>query len=219
MAGPELRKIGSAFLALLTSVSLLAQTTGAAVLYGTGTVFLNGAQLTNSSAVTTGDVIQTKENGVANVNAAGSTVVIESNSIVRYQGESGLSLDRGSLSVATGKGMSVYARDFKITPATGDWTEFYVTRVSGSIGIIARKSAVTISCAANTTTIKEGQQISRDDAPDCGFVAKTGHGAPTAARAPILNSNRAEIGALVAGGLLAGWALSHSDNPVSPSVP
>lgn len=219
MAGTGLRKIGSAFLALLTSVSLLAQTTGAAVLYGTGTVFLNGAQLTNSSAVTTGDVIQTKENGVANVNAAGSTVVIESNSIVRYQGESGLSLDRGSLSVATGKGMSVYARDFKITPATGDWTEFYVTRVSGSIGIIARKSAVTISCAANTTTIKEGQQISRDDAPDCGFVAKTGHGAPTAARAPILNSNRAEIGALVAGGLLAGWALSHSDNPVSPSVP
>ena len=219
MAGPGLlRKIGSAFLIALTSVSLSAQTTGAAVLYGTGTVFLNGAQLSNSSAVTAGDVIQTKENGVANLNGAGSTVVIESNSIVRYQGD-GLSLDRGSLSVATGKGTSVYARDFKITPATGEWTEFYVTRVSGSIGIIARKSAVTISCGMNTTTIKEGQQVSRDDAPNCGFIAKTGRGAPTAAKAPILGSNRAELGALAAGAVLAGWALAHTDDPVSPSLP
>src|SRR5689334_25291118 len=125
--------------ALLSSVGLFAQETGTAVLYGTGSVYLNGAPVSNSSAVGAGDIIQTKENGAANINAPGSSVVIESNSIVRYRAD-GLSLDRGNISVATGKGVSVFARDFKITPAAGGWTEFYVTRTNGGIGIMARKN-------------------------------------------------------------------------------
>lgn len=127
--------------ALLTSVAMLAQGTGTAVLYGTGSVYLNGAPVSNSSAVTPGDVIQTKENGAANINAPGSSVVVESNSIVRYRPE-GFALDRGNISVATGKGVSVFTRDFKITPTASGWTEFYVTRANGGIGIIARKNPV-----------------------------------------------------------------------------
>jgi hypothetical protein len=203
--------------ALLACAALLAQGTGTAVLYGTGSVYLNGAQVSNSSAVAAGDVIQTKETGAANVNAPGSSVVVESNSIVRYQAE-GFSLDRGNISVATGEGVSVFARDFKITPASGGWTEFYVTRTNGSIGIIARKNPVIVSCAANSVTVKEGQQISRDDAANCGLISK-GNGAPPAAKGPILTPDRAELGAIGAGGILAGWAIFRSDDPVSPSVP
>jgi hypothetical protein len=204
--------------ALLTSVALCAQETGTAVLYGTGSVYLNGAQVSNSSAVGAGDVIQTKETGAANINAPGSSVVIESNSIVRYQPE-GFSLDRGNISVATGKGISVFARDFRITPALGGWTEFYVTRTNGSIGIIARKGSVTVSCAANSVTVREGQQISRDDAANCGLISK-GNGAPLAAKGPIITPERAEWGAIGAGGILAGWALIlHDDDPVSPQLP
>ena len=55
-----LRKIISGCLILLTPCALFAQDTGAAVIYGTGSVFLNGAPLSNSSAVTVGDVIQTR---------------------------------------------------------------------------------------------------------------------------------------------------------------
>src|SRR5207248_7050829 len=69
------------FVVLLTSAALCAQEAGTAVLFGTGSVFLNGAQVSNSSAVSGGDVIQTKENGAANINAPGSSIVIESNSI------------------------------------------------------------------------------------------------------------------------------------------
>src|SRR5258708_36856449 len=154
-----LRKIIRGCLVLLTAGALLAQETGAAVIYGTGSVFLNGAALSNSSAVTVGDVIQTRDNGVANVNAPGATAVVESNTIVRFQ-SGGFALDRGSVSVATGKAMSVFARDFKITPVSGDWTEFYVTRASGSIQIMARKNGVTVSCGSNSSTLREGQQIS-----------------------------------------------------------
>ncbi len=213
-----LRKFVSGCLILLTPCAVLAQDTGAAVIYGTGSVFLNGAALSNSSAVTVGDVVQTKDNGVANINAPGATVVVESNTIVRFQ-SGGFALDRGSISVATGKGVSVFARDLKITPVSGDWTEFYVTRASGSIQIIARKNSVTVNCGPNSaTTVREGQQISREDAADCGVLAKRGGAAP-AAKAPILDSRWAEVGGLGAGGALLGWVLLHSDDPVSPSGP
>jgi len=202
---------------LLTSVALVAQETATAVLYGTGSVYLNGAQVSNSSAVGAGDVIQTKETGAANINAPGSSVVVESNSIVRYRPE-GFSLDRGNISLATGKGSSVFARDFKITPASGGWTEFYVTRTNGSIGILARKGSVTVSCATNSVTVKEGQQISRDDAPNCGLILKA-NGAAPAARGPVITTERAEWGAIGAGGIIGGWALIHDDDPVSPHVP
>lgn len=214
-----LRKIISLCLILVTPGVLLAQDTGAAVIYGTGSVFLNGAALSNSSAVTVGDVVQTRDNGVANINAPGATVVVESNTIVRYQ-SGGFALDRGSVSVATGKALSVFARDFKITPVSADWTEFYVIRASGSIQIFARKNSVTVNCGSNSsTTVHEGQQISRDDSADCGLAAKRGAGAPTAAKAPILDSRWVEYGGIGAGGALLGWVLIHTDNPVSPSGP
>jgi len=214
-----LRKFISGCLILLTPCALLAQDTGAAVIYGTGSVFLNGAALANSSAVTIGDVIQTRDDGVANINAPGATLVVESNTIVRFQ-SGGFALDRGSVSVATGKGLSVFARDFKITPVSNDWTEFYVTRASGSIQIFARKNNVTVNCGTNSsTTVREGQQISKDDAADCGPVAKRGGAAAPAAKAPILDSRWAQAGGIGAGGALLGWVLLHSDNPVSPSGP
>ena len=202
----------------LMSSAALAADGPAGVLYGTGSVYLNGSLLSNSSAVTTGDVIQTKETGAANLNAAGSSVVIESNTIVRFQ-SSGLALDRGSVSIATGKGMSVFARDFKISPVSGAWTEFYISRASGVIQIIARKNSITVSCGPTTTTIKEGQQVSRDDAADCGVVEKRGGGASPAAKAPILNSTWAERAGIGAGGALLVWVLIHDDDPVSPSLP
>jgi len=204
-------------LLLLTPGFLAAQESGA-MLYGTGPVYLNGSQLANSSAVSNGDVIQIKENGAANLNAPGSSVVIQSNTTARFR-SGGLALDRGSVSVATGNGMSVFARDFKITPLASGWTEFYVTRVSGSIQIIARKGDVTVSCGASTSTIKQGQEISRNDAPDCGVMAKSGGAAPAAAKPPLITSSTAKYAALGAGGGLLLWSLAHSDSPVSPSVP
>ena len=212
-----MRKLTSLFLVLLIPSAMVAAEGDTAVLYGTGAVYLNGAQLATSSAVTNGDVIQTKDTGAANLNAAGSSVVIQSNTIVRFQ-SGGLALDRGSVTVATGRGLSVFARDFKITPASGNWTEFYISRASGVVQIIARKSGITLSCGANTSTIKEGQQVSRDDAANCGLVDKAG-GASPAAKGPILDSTWARDAGIAAGSGLLLWVLTKCEDPVSPSSP
>ena len=197
---------------------LFAQNSGVAVLTGSGAVYLNGGQLSNSNAVVAGDVIQTKDNGTATVNGPGGSILIEPNSIVRFQGQ-GIALDRGQVSVATGKGLSVNARDFRITPMSNDWTQFYVTRTGGSINIVARKNDITVSCGAyGSDRVKEGQQISREDADNCGLMAK-GSGAPTAARGPFLTSNAAKWSALAVGGGLTIWSLAHGDDPISPTLP
>jgi len=211
-------KLTSLFLILVLTCTAFAQgDTG--VLSGTGSVYLNGAQLTTASlAVANGDVIQPKDAGVANLKVAGSTVTIESNTIVRFQ-SGGLALDRGSISVASGRGLVVFARDFKITPASGSWTEFYVSRASGVIQVLARTNNVTINCGTNgSSTVKQGQQISREDAANCGLVAKVA-GATPAAKGPILDSAWARDAGLVTGGALLLWVLTKCEDPVSPSSP
>jgi hypothetical protein len=66
-----MRKLFAQSVVLLTITSLFSAQTGTAVLYGTGAVYVNGASLSNSSAVTAGDVIQTKDTGAANLNGRG----------------------------------------------------------------------------------------------------------------------------------------------------
>ena len=196
----------------------LAQNTGVAVLSGTGGVYLNGGQLSNSNAVVAGDVIQTKDNGTAAVNGPGGSIAIEPNSIVRFQGQS-VALDRGQISVATGESLTVNARDFRITPVSNDWTQFYVTRSGGTINVIARHNDVTINCGSSgSERVREGHQISRFDADNCGLIAK-GTAAPVAAKGAILSSTTAKWVALGAGGALTAWSLAHGDDPVSPAIP
>jgi hypothetical protein len=189
----------------------------AGVLSGTGTVFLDGAQLANSMPVLTGDLIETKEVGVAHLDMSGSTAIIQPNAIVRFQA-AGLSLDRGSISMATGKSLSVSARDFQITPVSLDWTQFEVSRSGGVIQIAARKNSVSVKCGMGAPTlIREGHQITRADAQDCGLAPKSS-GAPTPMHGAILTSPWAE-GAGAAAGTLLFLTLRHSDDPVSPDKP
>ena len=191
----------------------------AGVLSGTGSVYLDGAQLANSMPVMTGDVIETKELGVAHLDMGGSTAIIQPNAIVRFQA-AGLSLDRGSVSMATGKSLSVSARDFEVTPVSSAWTQFEVTRSGGMIQIAARKNSVTIKCGMGAPTlIREGHQITRADAQDCGLTQKSGSGAPTAVHGAILTSPWAEGAGLAAAGTILFLTLRHGDDPVSPSGP
>ena len=65
-------------------------------------------------------------------------MVIQSNTIVRFQ-SGGLALGPGQRYRGNRPRTERFARDFKITPASGNWTEFYISRASGVVQIIARK--------------------------------------------------------------------------------
>jgi len=206
-------------LVLLIPSALFAADDLTGVIYGTGSVYLDGAQLANSAPVMSGDIIETKEIGLAHLDMSGSTAIIQANAIVRFQ-VAGLSLDRGSISMATGKSLTVSARDFQITPVSSAWTQYDVTRSGGVIQIAARKNSVTISCGVGVpTVIKEGQQITRVDAQDCGLLRKSTSGARTAARGPILASPWAERAGIGAGAIVLGLTIRRHEDPVSPYKP
>ena len=85
-------------------VSMVAAETdsAAAVLYGKGTVWLNGKPVPRSSAVFPGDLIQTQPESVATLDASGSGVIVLQDSLVKFQANA-VSLEHGTVSVATSK--------------------------------------------------------------------------------------------------------------------
>ncbi len=122
------------------------------------------------------------------------------------------------MKVATGQQMTVNARDLKIEPTAQQWTQFYVTRSGGTITMIALKKDIAVTCGGASGTVKEGHQLLRYDADNCG-LARKGIGMPPAATGPMLTSAPATEAALAVGGGLTVWALWHCDDPVSPDNP
>jgi hypothetical protein len=92
---------------LLLPLSPVAADTGSAILHSEGGVWLNGTEISGSTAVFPGDSVETKPGFVANLDAEGSSVLIQGESIVKFQGDS-LTLEHGSVSVGTSALMSVH---------------------------------------------------------------------------------------------------------------
>ena len=96
-----------------------------------------------SSAIFSGDLLQTRSDSVANINQPGSTVRVLSDSLVQFEGNS-VKIDHGGVTVSTSKGMATTAGDVKVEPASSAWTEFNVTDVDGTVRIATRKGDVTV---------------------------------------------------------------------------
>ena len=128
------------------------------MLYAKGTAWINGSAVPRTSAVFPGDLVQTQSDSIASINAAGSSVVVLADSLVKFDG-SAVALEHGSLSVATSKGLSTHSGDITVVPASNGWTEFEVKQVSeGTVQIVARKGDVNVSDGSSTSTLSQGQQ-------------------------------------------------------------
>ena len=228
MMRPLYLKILSCMMVMIFPAALFAADQPAAMLYSHGTASLNGNTIARSSAIFSGDLIQTNTDSVANINATGSSVLVLNGSLIQYEGST-IKLEHGGVTISTSKLLATRAGDVKVSPVATVWTEFEVRDVDGKVQIAARKGDLTISDNAGTTTLAQGQETTRDetqsqdDSPQKGKKRKKGAG-PAPAAAPgaaggILNSPVA-IG--IAGGIVVGgtaWVLSHSDDPVSPAKP
>lgn len=210
-----LRKIIGLMMLVAFPMSMFAADTGAAMLYAKGPTWVNGSPIPQSAAVFPGDLVQTKQDSVANINASGSSVAILADSLVKFD-KGSLALDHGSVSVATSKKLATQAGAVKVTPASDAWTEFQVSQAGDKVQIIARKGNVSISDDSGTTTLSPGQQTTRY----ASYKSKqSGGGAVPAAGGGILDSpivigvGGAAVGALVT------WVLLQGGKPLSPSAP
>jgi hypothetical protein len=222
------RKLVSCVLLLMVPGSLLAADQPAAMLYSHGTALLNGNSIAKSSAIFSGDLVQTHADSVANINAGGSTVLVLNDSLVQYEG-SAVKLEHGGVTISTSKLLATRAGDVTVSPAASVWTEFEVRDVDGRVQIAARKGDLTINDDTGTATLAQGQQTTREESGSQDDSQsqnnnkkknkKRAAGAVPVAAGGILDSPVA-IG--IGGGIITGvtaWVLIQSDNPVSPAKP
>jgi hypothetical protein len=212
-------------LAALCPLSLMAADTGSALLHSEGGVWINGFEISGTTAVFPGDLLETKPGFVANLDAEGSSVLIQPESIVKFEGNF-LSLEHGSVSVATSASMGVHVSCIKVEPVSMQQTQFDVTNVNNTVQVAARKNDVNITensaphktspqhGAARSATVHESQQASRDESAACGAAL------PPEGSGPILNAKWLEIGggAAVAGAIFC-ILFCRSSQPVSPWQP
>jgi hypothetical protein len=217
------RKMVSCVLVLIVPASLFAADSGAAMLYANGAAWLNGSHVPNSSAIFAGDLVQTRSDSAANIHAAGSTITVLGDSLVKFEGAS-LTVEHGGVSVSTSKSVATIAGDVRVTPVSNAWTEFNVTDVNGTVRIAARKGDLTITDDNGTETLAQGQETTRDEQSDQRDSRnkkdkKRAVGAVPAAGGGVLNSPIAiGAGAAAIGGVTI-WVLTRSSNPMSPSTP
>jgi hypothetical protein len=206
---------------ILLPSALMAADTSAAMVYTNGAAWINGANVPRaSSAIFSGDLLQTRSDSVANINQAGSTITVLADSLVKFEGNS-LQVEHGGVMVSTSRQVSTIAGDIKVSPVSTKWTEFNVTDIDGTVRIAAHKGDLTISNGKDTTTLAQGQETTVDESSGSGHKHKgTQSGATTGASGGILNSPWA-IGAGGAVGtyFLVRWALMPKEDPASPYKP
>jgi hypothetical protein len=219
---PFYLKILSCMMVLILPTAVLAADLPGAMLYSHGTALVNGNTSASSSAIFSGDLVQTNADSVANINATGSSILVMNDSLVQYEG-SALKLEHGGVTISTSKLLAAHAGAVKITPAAGVWTEFNVRDVDGRVQIAARKGDLTISDDTGTSTLAEGQETTRDDSQSQSRNKKRKKGIAEAAApgtAGAIFDSPITIG--IAGAIAAGgtiWVLTRSDDALSPAKP
>jgi hypothetical protein len=216
------RKMVSCVLLLIFPGSMWAADSGAAMLYANGAAWLNGSHVPSSSAIFAGDLVQTRSDSAANINAPGSSITVLGDSLVKFEGTS-LNVEHGGVAVSTSKSLAATAGDVRVAPSSNAWTEFNMTDVDGTVRIAARKGDLSVTDDNGTVTLAQGQETTRDEQSDQSDSKKKNKkrasGAAPAAGGGILSSPLAMgIGAAGIGGVTA-WVLLHNNNPVSPSQP
>jgi hypothetical protein len=208
-------------------LSLSAANTKSAVVHSKGGVWLNGSEAADATAVFPGDMLETKPGFVAELDADGSSVLIQPESIVKFEGTF-LILDHGSVTVGTSTAMSVHVNCLRVEPVSTNRTQYDVTDVNANVQVAAHKNDVNITKEGSarkasskkdlsqSATVPEGQQATKNEFDTCGGALR-----PTRPGTP-LNAKWLEIGGGAAGGAVALCLIlckSPPPNSISPSQP
>jgi hypothetical protein len=221
----EWRKLVCGAMVVVLPASLIAQDFGRAMLHSDGGTWLNGKPAPNSSAIFPHDLVQTRPESSAKVDIDGSTVTIQSDTLVQFE-EDEIFLDHGTLQENSARGMKVRVNCMTIVPLAQEWTRYEVIDTDGKVLVAAYENDVKIhirhvasqrskGARSSDVTVHRGEQVTRDER--CGARATPAQ--MLDAKGAILNSPWAKGTGIVAIGVLTCWALCRDPGPVSPDKP
>jgi hypothetical protein len=222
MRWPLHLEILSCIMAVIFPAALFAaEPNPGAMLYARGETMLNGSSVPRSSALFSGDLVETRADSVANISATGSTVLVLNDSLIQYEGNT-VKLEHGGVTISTSKSLATRVGTLNVSPAAGVLTEFEVRDIDGTVRIAARKGDLSISDDSGTTLLAQGQETTRDE-PEAQKDKKRKRrvvpGAVPSAAGGMLDSPWA-IG--IGGGAIIGvtaWVLTKGDEPASTAKP
>jgi hypothetical protein len=208
----------------LFPLSLFAADSGSAMLRSKGGVWVNGKENPDSTAIFSGDLIETNPGSVANLDAQGSSVLIQSQSVVEW-GNNVLTLDHGSVTVGTSTALRVKVNCLTVEPIANQWTQYDVTNVDGTVHVAAHKLDVKITQGAagrkpsdenesGSNIVHEAEEKTRDVSVACGAAKPP----DTAGGHPISTTRWIEIGSGAGGVLLLCVLLCRGSSPTSMST-
>ena len=130
-----------------------------ALLHSSGKVQVNAAPSQEVTTLFPGDSIDTTADSVANIIAAGYSVLVMPGTSIKYLGNA-VELVAGGVSVVTSQGMPVKAYGLTIVPAAQTETKFEVVESEDNVIVAAREGNLSVSDGQQSSTVKEGQQSS-----------------------------------------------------------
>jgi hypothetical protein len=222
MSVPILRKSVCWLMVGLTPISLLAQAPSA-IVHTQGGVWVNGYEAKDASAVFSGDVIETKPDFSATLNLEGTSVLVQPESVVKFQGDA-VELDHGAVSVESSRSFKVLVHCITVIPVANEWTQYDVVDLNGSVQVTARTKDVNVKWAhgdakksvENATeqqgSVHQGEQKKYSESELCGVPLR-----PNALALP--NPKWIAAGAVAAG--IGIWCALNCGGkpPVSNSKP
>lgn len=129
-------------LVFVVPVATLGQTPGA-ILHTQGGVWVNGYEVRDSSAIFSGDLLETKTGFSATFTLEGTSVLIQQESVAKFDGD-GLVLDHGSVAVETSRSFKVRVNCITVVPVVNEFTQYEVTDVTPTVHVAARKLDVNV---------------------------------------------------------------------------
>jgi hypothetical protein len=174
-----------------------------------------------SAALFVGDMVSTRPDSVASINAEGSMILVLADSWVQFEGNS-VNMSHGGVVVTTTRAMAVRAGKLTIAPLAQRSAKFEVSDSDGVVQIAAREGALAIHDGASTTILQEGQEATRQDSDQAGGH-KTTKGAAPGGNGFHMSKKTALIvfGGAAAAGTTAALLLTtgNGSHPVSPAAP
>src|ERR1022692_2671908 len=150
----EWHKLVCGAMLVILPASLMAQDSARAMLHNDGGVLLNGGPAPKSSAIFLHDLVQTQKGNWAKIDADGSAVTVQPETIVRFEGDE-LVLEHGGLQLNTSRGLKVRVNCITVIPLTQDWNRYDVTDVDGRVTVVAHQNDDKIHYQGSTTRLSK----------------------------------------------------------------
>ena len=214
-------RIVSCAMATVFPLSAMWADTGA-MLYSNGKVLVNGQKVERTSAVFTGDRVESPAGSTLALTLNGSTVMAPANTSL-VLGENSVDVLCGTALVATKKGLSAQVSNLKISPADAE-ARYEINHTATELVVAAREGALSITDGARAMVLEAGEFMTAKGGCAGGSLYNARAMAPTPAPAAPAAAHQVEsIGialavaaASVATGIVIAVVATRDTSPGTP---